>query len=385
MENFWTSDRTQSLIGAAVLVIVSMLTVYLLAQGAREWTPPLTLIAGLFTLNLILFFLANSRWVEKSRKRLIFVLSVEAITIVALYFLVGISFVAILGIIWIVQVTEAFPIRTTSWLLTGAVSVFSLSQIVIWSNNSLMLAITGSITLSLFHLFAVIATYRAKREQALREETAALNRELLATRELLTEHSRQAERLRIARDLHDLLGHHLTAQILQLEVATHITEGAGRQKVEQALALGKLLLSDLRTAVSELREDEPIKFREAVEKLISGVPGLEFELIFQSGLEEINMAETLLRCTREALTNILRHSRASRCIISFNNDNDSYRLSIRDNGNCREPVSPGNGLKGIKERIEEAGGKVSWFVDNGFVIEIRLPLDLSKAPNREAA
>lgn len=377
MENFWNSDKTQSLIGAAVLVIVSMLSVYLLVQGSDTWTPRLSLIAGLFLLNVVCFFIANSDWAATSRRRLLAVLWIQAGTIVSLYFLVSISFVAVLGIVWIVQVTETFPIRTTSWLLAGAAGIFSFAQIVHWSGNSLMMAITGSITLSLFHVFAVIAAYRAKREQELREETAALNRELLATRELLTEHSRQAERLRIARDLHDLLGHHLTAQILQLEVATHLTEGAGRQKVEQALALGKLLLSDLRTAVSELREDEPIKFREAIEKLIGGVPGIEVALDFQSGLDEINMAETLLRCTREALTNILRHSGASRCDIRFSNDQTCYRLTIRDNGSCREPVVAGNGLKGIKERVEEAGGRVKWFVDQGFVIDIQLPANRS--------
>jgi len=375
MENFWNSDRTQSLTGAAVLVIVSMLSVYLLAQGASTWTPQLSLIAALFLLDIVCFFLFNSRWAEGRRPRLILLLWLEAATIVALYFLVNISFVAILGIIWIIQATETFHIRTTGWLLVSAVAIFTVSQIFHWGNNSLLLAITGSITLGLFHLFAVIATHRARREQELREETAALNRELLATRELLTEHSRQTERLRIARDLHDLLGHHLTAQILQLEVATHVTDGAGRQKVEQALALGKLLLSDLRTAVSELREDEPINFNDAVRKLVSGVPGISVKLDFQSTLGEIRLAETLLRCTREALTNILRHSGATKCYISFSNDDTCYRLLISDNGRCREPVKPGNGLKGIKERIEEAGGHVRWHANQGFVMEIRVPVN----------
>lgn len=385
MENFWNSDRTQSLIGAAVLVIVSMLSVYLLAQNESAWTPQLSLIAGLFLLDIVCFFLTTSTWVEQSRARLLLVLWVEAAAILALYFLVSISWVAILGIIWIVQVTETFNIRTTSWLLTGAAAIFSASQIYHWSDSSLLMAITASITLSLFHVFAVIAAYRAKREQELREETAALNRELLATRELLTEHSRQTERLRIARDLHDLLGHHLTAQILQLEVATHITDGAGKQKVEQALALGKLLLSDLRTAVSELREDEPINFRDAVEKLVVGLPGVEFELNFNSTLGEMHQAETLLRCTREALTNVLRHSGASHCRISFDSDDRCYRLEIRDDGHCRDSIIPGNGLKGIKERIEEAGGKVQWHIDSGFVLEIRLPIDRNETPECNAA
>ncbi|GFZ75842.1 two-component sensor histidine kinase [Pseudohongiella nitratireducens] len=374
MDSFWNSDRAQNLTGAAVLVIVSMLSVYLLGQSSEPWPGHMALATSLFGLNLALFFLYTQPWVQRFRPRKLLMLSLEAVTIVSLYFLVNISFIAILGIVWIVQVAETLPIRTTGWLLAGAVSVFTISQTFHWQGTSLMLALTGSVTLSLFHLFAVIATHRARREQVLREETAALNRELLATRELLTEHSRQSERLRIARDLHDLLGHHLTAQILQLEVATHITEGDGRQKVEQALALGKLLLSDLRTAVSELREDEPIKFEDAIEKLISDLPGIQVQLDFEAQLEDINQAETLLRCTREALTNVLRHSNASECLITFNQQDSDFQLRISDNGVAREKVEPGNGLKGIQERVEETGGKVSWYTKNGFTVDIRLPV-----------
>lgn len=375
MDSFWSSTRAQSLTGGAVLVIVSALSIYLLADAADQWRPVLTVISALFALDVICFVLFTSVWAENSRQRLLSLLWLQAAAIVSLYFLVDISFVAILGIVWVVQATELFPIRTAGWLLLGSVSAFSVSQVFHWGNESLMLALTGSVTLGLFHVFAMLATHRARSEQELREETAALNRELVATRELLSEHSRQSERLRIARDLHDLLGHHLTAQILQLEVATHITEGAGRQKVEQALALGKLLLSDLRTAVSELREDEPINFRDAVNKLISDIPGIRIELSFSATLDEIELAQTLLRCTREALTNILRHSGANRCVITFARQNDEdYLLQIRDNGGKRQKIVAGNGLKGIKERIEEAGGSAHWQSDkHGFLLEIRLP------------
>lgn len=373
MDSFWSSNRAQNLTGAAVLVIVSSLSIYLLSQVAEGWTTQLGIISALFALDLICFFLFTTTWAESSRQRVLTLLWIQACAIALLYFLVNISFVAILGIVWIVQATEIFPIRTTGWLLLSSVSLFTVSQLFHWGDTSLMLAITGSITLGLFHLFAVIATHRARREQELREETAALNRELLATRELLTEHSRQTERLRIARDLHDLLGHHLTAQILQLEVATHLTEGQGRQKVEQALALGKLLLSDLRTAVSELREDAPINFHDAVMKLVSDIPGVRLELDFSTDLGEIQLAETLLRCTREALTNVLRHSNATHCKISFSDDQSSYILRIHDNGPKRDSIVAGNGLKGIKERVEEAGGSVRWRCESGFMLEITLP------------
>ncbi|MBC53165.1 MAG: two-component sensor histidine kinase [Gammaproteobacteria bacterium] len=387
MDSFWSSTRAQSLTGGAVLVIVSALSVYLLADAAGQWRPMLTVISTLFALDVICFVLFTSAWAENSRQRLLSLLWLQAAAIVSLYFLVDISFVAILGIVWVVQATEMFPIRTAGWLLLGSVSAFSVSQVFHWGNDSLMLALTGSVTLGLFHVFAMLATHRARSEQALREETAALNRELVATRELLSEHSRQSERLRIARDLHDLLGHHLTAQILQLEVATHITDGAGRQKVEQALALGKLLLSDLRTAVSELREDEPINFRDAVQKLVSDIPGITIELSFSATLDEIELAQTLLRCTREALTNVLRHSGASRCVITFtrHSDND-YVLQVQDNGGKRQNIVAGNGLKGIKERIEEAGGSAHWRSDRrGFLLEIRLPGERTATDSANAA
>lgn len=375
MDSFWSSSRAQSLTGGAVLVIVSVLSVYLLTEAAQQWSARLYLITALFVLDIFCFILFTSTWAENSQRRLQALLWLEAAAIVALYFLVDISFVAILGIVWVVQATELFHIRTTGWLLLGSVAAFSLSQVYHWGDENLMLALTGSVTLGLFHVFAVLATHRARSEQELREETAALNRELLATRELLSEHSRQSERLRIARDLHDLLGHHLTAQILQLEVATHITDGAGRQKVEQALALGKLLLSDLRTAVSELREDEPINFRDAVQKLVSDIPGIKIELSFKATLGEIELAQTLLRCTREALTNVLRHSGANHCEISFSRqDNNDYLLQVQDNGGIRPKIVAGNGLKGIKERIEEAGGSTHWQSDKqGFLLQIRLP------------
>lgn len=375
MDSFWSSSRAQSLTGGAVLIIVSVLSVSLLIDEAEQWRPVLTLITALFALVVACFILFTSTWGQGSQQRLLSTLWLQAAAIVSLYFLVDISFVAILGIVWVVQATEMFPIRTTGWLLLASVSVFTLSQAFHWGDENLMLALTGSVTLGLFHVFAVLATHRARSEQELREETAALNRELVATRELLSEHSRQSERLRIARDLHDLLGHHLTAQILQLEVATHITDGAGRQKVEQALALGKLLLSDLRTAVSELREDEPINFQDAVQKLVSDIPGIKIELHFSATLGEIELAQTLLRCTREALTNVLRHSGANRCDIRFTRQNDSnYLLQVQDNGRKRQKIVAGNGLKGIKERIEEAGGTARWQSGpEGFLLEIRLP------------
>src|SRR5690606_3512456 len=98
----------------------------------------------------------------------------------------------------------------------------------------------------------------ARQQAQAREEQRQLNAELRATRLLLAESARINERTRISRELHDLLGHHLTALSLNLEVAGHLTEGRAKEHVGQAHTLARLLLTDVREAVSHLRVEKAI-------------------------------------------------------------------------------------------------------------------------------
>src|SRR6188768_65917 len=118
----------------------------------------------------------------------------------------------------------------------------------------------------------------AKQQAQAREEQRRLNSELRATRVLLSESSRMSERLRISRELHDLLGHHLTALSLNLEVAGHLTEGKAQEHVRQSHTLAKLLLTDVREAVSEMREERGIDLAAALRTLAEGVPALDVRL-----------------------------------------------------------------------------------------------------------
>ena len=171
----------------------------------------------------------------------------QAVCIVALYFLVNNSLVAILSIVWMVQAAEFYGLKRATWLLLGSIAILTASQLYHRGGTETLDALVISAMFGLFQVFALSTTQRTIRERELREETGALNRELVATRELLSQTSAQSERVRIARDLHDILGHHMTALILNLEVANHKTEGEGREKVELSLALAKLLLSEIRT------------------------------------------------------------------------------------------------------------------------------------------
>lgn len=228
-----------------------------------------------------------------------------------------------------------------------------------------------------FHLFTLMHAHNAIVEKELRQQAAQLNRELVSTREQLAQSTRQSERLRISRNLHDVLGHQLTGLILSLELAGHMTEGQANTKVRKSLDLAKSLLADLRSAVTEMRESTFFDFNRALHDIIAGIPELKISLSMAEGLiiGNARTAEALVRCIQEALTNVRRHARATQCGIDIFLRNGQVVLQIRDNGTAIGEVQPGNGLTGMRERITDLSGQCTWNRNtDGFCVEAVLPL-----------
>ena len=121
-------------------------------------------------------------------------------------------------------------------------------------------------------LFAFMSGVVALRQHIARDALRKVNSELRATQALLADNTRIAERVRIARELHDLVGHHLTRLTLNLEVATHLVEGKALEHVQQAHSLAKLLLADVREVVNDMRVDDKVDLAAALRTLVSGVP-----------------------------------------------------------------------------------------------------------------
>lgn len=227
--------------------------------------------------------------------------------------------------------------------------------------------------------FVYVAGLIAKQQAEAREEQRRLNAELRATRSLLADSARVGERLRISRELHDLLGHHLTALILNLEVAGHLTEGRAQEHVRQSHTLGKLLLTDVREAVSAMRGEDRIDLEPALRTLVEGVPSLKVHLKMESplGLDNAERAQVLIRCTQEIITNAIRHAQAQCLWITLSRDGSNLRLSARDDGVGSDAFAPGNGFSGMRERLAGVGGRlqVSTAPGQGFSIDISLPLE----------
>src|SRR5687768_4841063 len=138
-----------------------------------------------------------------------------------------------------------------SWIVAQSVGLFLVSD---GSKH----ATWGAFGYFAFQLFGFMTARIAHDEREAKQALAEANAELQVATGLLDMSSRAEERLRIARDLHDLIGHHLTALSLNLEVASHLAEGQAKAHIEKSQALTKLLLSDVRDVVSRLREDEAI-------------------------------------------------------------------------------------------------------------------------------
>lgn len=236
---------------------------------------------------------------------------------------------------------------------------------------------------SLYSGFIVLAFVTAlvtKQQVEAREEQRRLNSELRATRALLAESSRLGERIRISRDLHDLVGHHLTALSLNLEVASHLVQGKAQAHVQQAQSVAKLLLGDVREVVSQLREGDSIDLTQALRDLVEGVPGLDIHLQLPAhlGVEDPRRAQVLLRCAQEIITNTVRHAQARNLWLGFELDGKHLmRIHARDDGRGASELVQGNGLAGMRERLAQFGGQVAIATGKGqgFALDVLLPLE----------
>lgn len=293
--------------------------------------------------------------------------------ILALFFSVPYSFTAILVTIWSSQIPYYTSINRAIMFSPLWSAPLALIHYFYWDESYIFLSAMLYWT---FNLFALVMVNTTIKEQKAREAANELNRDLLATQALLSEATKQAERVRIARNIHDLLGHHLTALTINLQVAARISDGEAKQKIEDCHGLAKLLLSDVREAVSEIREKSNLQLQAALVALIDNVPEMEVSLDYDERLQisDVNVANTILCCVQECITNSLKHSNASHFNIQLRERDKKIQLSIQDNGKQANGIKAGNGITGMRERVAELGGKMEFSsLNHGFEMQIELP------------
>jgi len=187
-----------------------------------------------------------------------------------------------------------------------------------------------------------------------------------------------AERERIARDMHDLLGHSLSSLALKSELAQKLLQ-KGReqdalQEIQQVAQLARDTLAEVREAVTGLKHQS---LSHNIEKLSVQLSNLGYNTKTQVNLPPLNakVESCLNMLCKEWITNILRHSEGDEVDISVNYDKQNIQLTINDNGNISS-ITPGNGIEGMKSRIKELKGDFSLNLKNGVSLMVTLPYEL---------
>jgi signal transduction histidine kinase len=211
--------------------------------------------------------------------------------------------------------------------------------------------------------FAVLAAHLMRREAESRAELARANQELIATRELVIHGSRSAERLRIARELHDAIGHHLSALSINLEVAGMGLERDAaevRAPLEKARSVTRTMLTDVRNVVGQLRREEATDLAAALTSLAAAIPSPAIHLSIPSALPPVDAerAQALLRCAQECVTNAIRHSSARNLWIELDASGGGLGLRVRDDGHGAPNLAEGSGLSGMRERLTALRGRL---------------------------
>ncbi|PJK02854.1 two-component sensor histidine kinase [Lysobacteraceae bacterium NML71-0210] len=264
-----------------------------------------------------------------------------------------IGMLAILSIIWAAVLAAAWPLHRV--LL--AVGLFDLLALFGPGGLAYNGYLPDLLSLACFQGFAALTLSYARRAEETRDHLARVNADLLATRSLLAETARNTERLRLARELHDVVGHKLTALRLNLRA---LAAGQPSESLHLAEQLAAELLADIRHVVQEIRADDGLDLHTALHALATPFPRpqLRISIAADVKLHDPLLAETLLRVVQEALTNSARHSNARNLHVRLGHEEGQLHLHIEDDGQLQAPLREGNGLAGMRERIHERHGRL---------------------------
>lgn len=274
------------------------------------------------------------------------------------YFIYASSFAAFWG-----------PPRKAVWLIISIVLVYALTW---WAHTlhvqfliltTILVLMTGIGNMVIVHIDNQNKEIRASREEI--ERLGALN-----------------ERERIARDLHDILGHTLSSITLKSALASRLVHQdpvRAAAEMREVEAISRDALQQARSAVSGYRTTSVADEISKAQDLLAA-RGISVHIQRPAGLsvsaEYDNIAGLILR---EAVTNISRHSSADTVEIVVGRRSDVLTLKVSDNGSV-ESIRPGNGLLGMKERAESVGGAVDIRTNRGCQVVVRLPFGGDDGP-----
>jgi two-component system sensor histidine kinase DesK len=230
-------------------------------------------------------------------------------------------------------------------------------------------------------MVAVIGTTAIGAATIHAAETQRQHRQLLRAQEEVEQMAAVAERERIARDLHDVLGHTLAVIALKSELAARLAESdppRAASEIREVERVSREALRDVREAIEGYRQRGLPAEIEAARAALS-VAGIALDVEVPPLALSARLETALAMTLREAVTNVVRHSGASWCRVWLQADGDYATLTVLDDGRGGR-LTEGHGLSGIRSRIRQLGGRVDVESGRGVRVAITLPLAGPAAP-----
>ncbi len=280
------------------------------------------------------------------------------------------------------------------WMVLSNLGVFaSYLTALLLSVQNLTAVIGGVPTFVAGQVFIIIFTQMAYNEEKARTEVERLLTELAVANQRLREYALQVEELatakernRLAREIHDGLGHYLTTIHMQIQAAQAVL-ASNPQRSQEVLATAQNLtqeaLTDIRRSVAALRApaEEDLPLPERIEKMLKNAEPIgirsDFDVIGEPYPLTPQTALALYRVAQEGLNNTAKHAQATRIWITLDySDPAQVRLTIRDDGRGADHLDGGFGLLSLKERINLLNGNfnVTSAPGTGVMVEAALPV-----------
>lgn len=222
-----------------------------------------------------------------------------------------------------------------------------------------------------------------------RNKQENLESELETAKDRISELIIHEERQRIARDLHDTLGQKLSMIGLKSDLAARLVEKNPQQailEIKDIRQTASVALKEVRELVADMRA---VRIEEELFRVEQILRAAEIDFKLVGNPKAIHMPvlseNVVSMCLKEAITNIVKHSKASTCIVTLEQNENELMLSVKDNGiGFEETVSlVGSGLKGMQERVEFLNGTVEVKSEHGTEIIIHVPVAITHQKGSE--
>ena len=319
-------------------------------------------------------------WIRRRPGPVLIAIAASAVMGEALLIVVVGAVAFYISVIFGVVIAVLHGARLWAWIATGVLwlTPIALYALTLQAGSLLLLVPWTIVSILVLVLPEVARNRRAWRAQLLHEAQARQAQEA------------QAERVRIARELHDVLAHSLSQINVQASVGLHLFD-AQPEKAADALAsikdTSKQALGEVRQVLGMLRGDAPLAPERGLADLDALIDDLEAHgvegVLRMSGSADVGrvpaaVQQAVFRITQESLTNVTRHAAARTVSVEVFGDDDRLTVRISDDGvgAASAPSPDGRGLLGMRERAELLGGTFAAGprTDGGFQVEASLPL-----------